>query len=133
MKTMQRFGGVAVLAGALALLAGCGGGYDPSGPPSPPPPPPNPREVDATPGLAFSPQALTVEAGDEVTFAFGSVGHNVFFDTQTGAPADIGGINAGVSVTRVFPTAGVFHFTCHIHPGMAGTVTVQAPHLSATR
>jgi plastocyanin len=74
-----------------------------------------------------------VEAGDEVTFAFGSVAHNVFFDAGTGAPADIAGTNAGVSVTRVFPTAGVFHFTCHIHPSMTGTVTVQAPHTSAGR
>lgn len=120
-----------LLIGTLLVLAGCGSSYDPSGPPPPPPPPPSPREVDATPGLAFSPQNLTVDAGDEVTFAFGTVGHNVFFDAETGAPADIGGVNTGVSVTRVFPTAGVYHYTCHIHPGMAGTVTVQAPHTSA--
>jgi len=41
-----------------------------------------------------------------VTFAFGSVAHNVFFDQQTGAPADIDGLNANVSVQRTFATRG---------------------------
>jgi plastocyanin len=66
-----------------------------------------------------------VSAGQAVTFAFGSVAHNVFFDQQAGAPPAIDGQNAGVSIQRTFATAGNYHYTCHIHPGMQGTVVVQ--------
>jgi plastocyanin len=55
------------------------------------------------------------------------VAHNVFFDAATGAPADIGGTNANVAVTRAFSTAGIYRYSCHIHPGMAGTIVVAAP------
>jgi len=125
-------GAVAVLIGAFAVLSGCSGDYGPSSAP-PPPPPTNPREVDATPSLVFNPTTLTVQTGDVVTFVFGTVAHNVFFDPQTGTPADIAGDNAGVSVTRVFATAGTYRFTCHIHPGMSGRVVVQAPGTSVSR
>lgn len=109
-----------ILIGFAALsLAACGSDYGGS---SAPPPP---RTVQATPSLSFTPATLTVNAGDAVTFAFGSVAHNVFFDAQTGAPTDIAGQNANTSVQRTFATAGSYHYTCHIHPGMQGTVVVQ--------
>jgi plastocyanin len=60
-----------------------------------------------------------------VKFDFRGVAHNVFFDAQTGAPADIGGENANVTVQRTFATPGTYRFTCHIHPSMHGTVVVQ--------
>jgi plastocyanin len=81
--------------------------------------------VAATPSLSFSPSTLTVNAGDTVTFAFGSVGHNVNFDTGAAPPADIAGVNANVSIQRVFTTAGTYSYHCNIHPGMAGTVVVK--------
>jgi plastocyanin len=81
--------------------------------------------IAATPSNTFTPASLTVNAGQAVTFAFGSVAHNVFFDLQAGAPSDIDGQNAGVSIQRTFATAGNYHYTCHIHPGMQGTVVVQ--------
>ena len=66
--------------------------------------------------------------GGTVTFAFGSVGHNVYFDNDpAGAPADIPGVNSNTNVDRVFGTAGVYTFNCHIHPDMHGTITVVAP------
>jgi plastocyanin len=79
----------------------------------------------ATNGLIFTPSTLTVAAGQTVTFTFGGIAHNVFFDAKPGVPADIAGNNANVSVTRQFGTAGSYPFNCHIHPGMSGTVVVQ--------
>ena len=63
-----------------------------------------------------------------VTFAFGSVAHDVFFDDDpAGAPASIPGAVSNTSVARTFTTAGEYTFDCHIHPGMRGSVTVVAP------
>ena len=104
-------------------LAGCGSSYG-GGNMAPPPPPPA-NTVAATDAITFTPATLNVSVGDIVTFTFGSVAHNVFFTAQAGAPADIGGTNANVSVQRQFATAGSYAFTCHIHPSMHGTVVVQ--------
>jgi plastocyanin len=74
---------------------------------------------------------VTLTEGGSVTFAFGSVGHNVYFDNDpAGAPANIPGVNSSTSVARVFPTVGVYAFNCHIHPEMHGTVTVVAANTS---
>ena len=107
-------------------LAACGGGMAASTT-SPNPPPPPSATVNATPQIAFSPAQLTVTQGGTVTFAFGSVGHNVYFDNDpAGAPGDIPGVNSNTNVDRVFGTVGVYTFNCHIHPGMHGTITVVA-------
>jgi plastocyanin len=105
-----------------AALAGCGGGDAGAGPADPPP---DARTIVATPSETFTPASLTVNAGDAVTFAFRSLAHNAFFDAQPGAPADIAGENANVSVQRTFATAGTYRYTCHIHPSMRGTVVVR--------
>jgi plastocyanin len=110
-----------MLAGALL---GCGGAYGGAGSMAPPPPPPS-NTIAATNGLIFTPSTLTVAVGQTVTFTFGGVAHNVFFDAKPGVPADIAGNNANVSITRQFGTAGSYPFNCHIHPGMSGTVVVQ--------
>ena len=108
-----------VVVATLAACSGSGYGAGPSGPPS------DGKTVAATPSLTFTPGTLTVNAGETVTFAFGGIGHNVFFDAQAGTPADIDGVKANVSVTRVFNTAGTYHYSCHIHPSMRGTVVVN--------
>lgn len=113
----------AVLSFGAVTLAACSGGYGSNGGPTAPGG--DGRTVSATPGLAFTPGTLTVNAGDVVTFAFGSVAHNVFFDARNGVPADIPGNNASLSAERTFTTPGTYHYTCHIHPGMAGTVVVN--------
>src|SRR5207245_10965499 len=112
--------GLAARAGALRPLACGSNGYGGS---TAPPPPGN--TVAATPSLTFTPGTLPVNVGETVTFAFGSVPHNVFFTQQAGAPADIAGNNTNVSITRVFATAGTYTYTCHIHPSMRGTIEVR--------
>ena len=109
-----------------ATACGGGGGYgsNVTNPP-PPPPPPTPDHVDATASLAFTPTTLTTQAGHTVTFAFGSVAHNIFFDAATGAPANIPGENSNTSVTRTFDTPGTYTYSCHIHPFMQGKVVVN--------
>lgn len=126
MNTMRpRVGASATALTSIVLLLGCGGGAtDPNRGQSTPPPT---KTVNATASLAFDPASLAVTAGDTVTFAFGNVEHNVFFDAQNDAPADISGRNAQVSVRRVFATVGTYRYTCHIHPSMSGTVVVRAP------
>ena len=104
----------------VALALGCG-----SDSTSPPTTPPSQVQVNATPSITFDPSQTEVAVGGTVTFAFGSVPHNVFFSPQTGAPADIPGTNANVSMARTFPTAGTYGYDCHIHPGMHGTIVVR--------
>ena len=110
---------LATLAGALMVMA-CGGkGYGTTAPPQ------TDNTVAATPSLTFTPGTLPVNVGETVTFAFGSVPHNVFFTQQAGAPADIAGNNTNVSITRTFAAAGTYAYTCHIHPSMQGTIEVR--------
>jgi plastocyanin len=104
----------------VAFLAACGGGSD-----STAPQPSSSFTVQATPGLQFTPNSITVPVGGSVTFAFGSIAHNVFFDNAAqGAPSNIGD-KSNASVTLTFNSAGTYVYNCHLHPGMQGTVVVQ--------
>ena len=105
-----------------AALAGCGSNS--YGSTAPPPPPPS-NTIAATNAIVFTPATLRVSAGQTVTFTFGSIAHNVFFAAQAGAPTDIPGDNAGVSIDRQFTAAGTYNYSCHIHPSMRGSVVVQ--------
>jgi len=88
--------------------------------------PPPANTVNASPSLAFAPSTLTINAGDVVTFAFGSVAHNVAFDSPNAAtPTDIGGFNTNTSIQRTFSTAGTYNYHCTIHPFMTGSVVVR--------
>ena len=107
------------------VLAACGGSSTTSpvvqGPPQPA------ATVNATPQLAFTPSTVSIVPGGTVTFAFGAVAHDVFFDNDpAGAPENIPGTNSGTSIARTFTTPGTYSYNCHIHPGMHGTVNVVA-------
>ena len=107
---------------SLVLFAACGGGSSPTTPINQPA---LAAEVGATPAIAFDPNTVTIKVGGTVTFDFGTVAHNVWFDNQPlGAPANITGTNANVTKTLTFTTAGTFVYNCHLHAGMHGTVVV---------
>ena len=69
---------------------------------------------------------MTITAGGTVTYSFGTVEHDVFFDdAPAGAPANISAPSANKTVTLTFATTGTYVYNCHIHPGMTGTVIVR--------
>ena len=110
---------------AVAALGACGGDSSPTEPVADPAPVPA-ATVQAIPSEKFTPPRVTLTVGGTVTFAFGSLAHNVFFDNDpAGAPDNIPDPSANKSVTRTFNTAGTYVYNCHIHPGMRGTVVVQ--------
>lgn len=126
MKTVLKLALTAVLITLTACGGGSSGGGNVNAPPPPPPPPVGDgKTVNATPSETFTPATLTVNAGDAVTFAFGGLAHNVFFDAAPGAPANIPGAIANASIQRTFATAGTYNYACTIHPSMRGTVVVQ--------
>jgi plastocyanin len=110
---------------ALVALTACGSGSTgPSYPAS------DVTAVVSTSASAFLPATIVVSVGDTVAFRFGSTAHNVYFDVAPGVPADVGGANANRTVIRAFGTAGTYRYQCHLHAGMAGTVTVERPALA---
>jgi plastocyanin len=107
---------------ATAALAACGGdsGTGPAATPV------EAATVQATTAMTFTPGQVTLVAGGTVTFAFGSLEHNVFFDNApAGAPQNITAPTRNTAVTRSFPSKGTYVYNCHIHPGMRGTVIVE--------
>ena len=96
--------------------------------------------VTANPDLTFTPNQLTINAGDTVTFKNAGGFHNAVvengsgtFRCAMGCDGDGNGGNgapsgANWSATVAFNTAGTFGYHCEIHvsDGMVGTVTVNA-------
>ncbi|MEO7998731.1 MAG: Ig-like domain-containing protein [Gemmatimonadaceae bacterium] len=77
------------------------------------------------PGLTFSPADVVVKVGGTVRYIFPNLDHNVVWSPRiTGSPTDIN-ILSNQTVTRTFPTAGVFPYICTLHNGMVGTVVVS--------
>ena len=78
--------------------------------------------VTANTQSLFSPADVTVERGGTVNWTFQSLAHNVTFSSG-GAPANITE-SANTTVSRTFSTVGTFPYSCTLHSGMNGTVTV---------
>ena len=115
---------VSIASLVIAALAGCGG--DSPTAPVTQTPPVSSATVNATPSEQFTPGQVTLTVGGTVTFAFGSLAHNVFFDNgPAGAPDNITAPSANKSVALTFNSPGTYVYNCHIHPGMRGTVVVQ--------
>ena len=115
---------------ALPLAAACGGDNNAYGGVTDPGDgggaPTAAATVRATPAIQFTPATVELTAGGTVTFDFGTLEHNVFFDNAPpGAPANITAASANETITRVFATAGQYRYNCHIHPGMTGIVNVH--------
>jgi plastocyanin len=74
-------------------------------------------------GMAFSPQTVTIKAGDTVNWTnkdqppHNATAVDKSWQTSTLATGESGGVT--------FATAGTFPYICTIHPTMTGTVIVQ--------
>ena len=82
-------------------------------------------EVDI-PDISFEPDSLTVKAGTTVTWTNSDdIPHTVTKDGGPGAEFDSGNLAAGDTFEQTFDEAGKVDYVCQIHPGQAGSVTVE--------
>jgi len=127
----------------LVFLVACGGGssYSTSAPPppppgpTPPPPPPSGTVALAITNYTFSPDTVTISAGQSVRWTnMDNVSHTVTSDT--GSTLNSGGIGGtgtdsygnatnGGNYTRAFFTKGTFLYHCSNHGTMKGVVIVN--------
>jgi plastocyanin len=121
------------LAPALVAVVSCGGGgssnspaSNPTGPtvPTTPTTPSTPQATDkvTVSDNQFSPADVQVSPGTTVTWTWaqGASDHNVSF--SDGATS---GNKSSGTFTRTFNSAGTFPYSCTLHPGMSGSVTVK--------
>jgi plastocyanin len=120
----------------LAVLACGGGGADggssssSSNPPSNPTGPTNPSTPSAPQATdkvsvgdnQFTPPDIQVSPGTTVTWTWAQNAstHNVTFNDGVAS-----GDRASGTFTRTFANTGTFPYSCTLHPGMSGTVTVK--------
>lgn len=115
---------VAVVVGAVVMIAGCASYSTPS-----PSPPSSPQVSIASQNsvtmksLAFNPSSLTIIKGANVTWTNDdSTTHTVTSDTGA---FESGNLSPGNSFTHQFNDTGTFPYHCSIHTFMKGTITVQ--------
>jgi plastocyanin len=139
-----------VLVAALLAIGACGGATIPASTPAAAPQSANPTSstpgsasdeptggsVDITVGtdtgaeLKFDPSEPTVKAGTDVRVTFenrASVPHNLTFQAPISvATASVVGPGTSETVEFTAPAAGQYPFVCTLHPGMGGTLVVEA-------
>lgn len=126
---MRRRLTLAILAFAVAVLAGCGSGAPASPAASYPPG----AIVISAQNIRFSTDQLVVPAGRKFTLVFEnkeSVPHNVAITSQPEGKGDLlfrhDPISSSTGIFDVGPLApGTYHFHCEVHPSMTGTVLAQ--------
>ena len=74
-------------------------------------------------GFAFSPDNVTVDVGDTVTWTNNDAQAHT---ATSGSAWNTGDIAGGASASITFQNAGTFDYICAIHPTMTGTVVVRA-------
>jgi plastocyanin len=75
---------------------------------------------------AFSPASVTITPGGTVTWSMVDEEHDVTFTGAAPPGGSIGRIDDDEPVSRTFPTAGTYAYTCNRHDGEhGGTVIVQ--------
>jgi plastocyanin len=85
---------------------------------------PTTARVDMLP-QNFLPFETVIRQNGTVSFVFPTLDHNVIWDRRlAGAPTDIN-TTRNQTVTRTFPTVGVFNYQCTLHPGMEGRIIVS--------
>jgi plastocyanin len=111
-----------VLLLAAMLVAGCADGGDPPSDAATEPPVDGVTEVVAKDNR-FSPAAIQVPAGTEVTWAFkdGLVPHNVVGEGWGSEEPQRSG-----TFRHSFEQPGTYAYECTLHPGMTGRVAVTA-------
>src|SRR4051794_28936718 len=89
-------------------------------------------ESIGTSGASFTPDSVTIEAGDTVTVSNTNGGdHNLHWDDRMAAEQLPG---PSWTSTRTFDQPGTYTFACDVHrsSGMTGTIVVKAPSGSST-
>jgi plastocyanin len=111
-----------VLLLATVLVAGCADGGDRPSDPATEPPVDGVTEVVAKDNR-FSPAAIQVPAGTEVTWAFqdGLVPHNVVGEGWGSEEPQRSG-----TFRHAFDRPGTYAYRCTVHEGMTGRVAVTA-------
>ncbi len=80
-------------------------------------------EMLTTPNLVFEPVAATAKVGDTVLWKnVQAAPHTV--TSKTSEWPDSGTISQGGTFSHTFDKAGTFDYSCTIHPGMDGKITV---------
>lgn len=110
--------------GTLILLAACGGSSDggDSGDAGDDPATAAGGTTVVLKDIAFKPGKLSVKAGDTVTWKFEDRGiaHNVVSDDD----AFKSDLKDSGTFQHTFSKPGTFSYTCTVHPGMKGSITV---------
>jgi plastocyanin len=119
-RIMRRVLFIFTLLAAVALISGCTDYLSPmeSRPPG---------EVETTEVIMqnyrFLPQDIRVSVGDTVTWTNNDrVTHTV---TADNGAFDSGEFGPGETFSYTYEQEGIFGYSCTIHPGMIGTVTVE--------
>jgi plastocyanin len=126
---------VALAAGLIVVMAGCGGGSSGGGsygsnptPMSTPTPSGPAADLVITIGgiagdMSFSPNPAVVKAGQ--TVAWKNNGGTTHTATQDGGTFDTGAIaNGATSAAITMTSAGTLSYHCTFHPSMVGSVSV---------